>query len=70
MSCPSCQVGGRRLPSLPLGYIPKTKKDLHYKSLRTLGILNGDYNIQHVGSARVNRRQKRLVSLEGIFISY
>ena len=68
MSCPSCQVGGRRLPSLPLGYTSKTRKDLHYKNLRTYTLFNANYNVKHIGSAKISRSHS--LPLEGLYRIY
>ena len=46
MSCPNCQIAGRRLPSLPLGYVSKSKKDICFKNF-------GNLRLQHIGSARL-----------------
>ena len=71
MSCPSCQLGGRRLPSLPLGYANKPKK--LYKNLRNLEFVNnGRHKYERVGSAKVRGNiatelEESTMAIEGNF---
>jgi len=55
MSCPSCQVGGRRMPALPLGYINKSKKKWNYEQFKSLGTMEfaSSFHLKHVGSTKI-----------------
>lgn len=64
MSCPNCQIAGRRLPSLPLGYISKMKKEVCYKNFQNFNMSNRNIRVQHIGSATLPRI-KQTTYLEG-----
>jgi len=68
MSCPSCQVAGRRLPSLPLAYITKTQNRIVCKGFND-SINNGTLDpFQSLGSKAnfLTKMQKTSTNLDGM----
>ncbi|XP_057307551.1 uncharacterized protein LOC130645549 [Hydractinia symbiolongicarpus] len=64
MSCPSCQVAGRRLPSLPLAYVSKTKINVGVQNLKRFSLSNGRLSIKQIDVGELNPRCTSADSLE------
>lgn len=68
MSCPTCQVAGRRLPSLPLGYVAKSRKKVLCNEINNIHALNSAaLNIDCIGSVAQSRTMTT-PPLEGIYL--
>jgi len=66
MSCPCCQLGGRRLPSLPLGYVAKAKKYFGYNNLKGLDFMHQNCTLRPINLTRQERSTPPLEDHEGL----
>ena len=64
MSCPSCQVGGRRLPSLPLGYVARAKKYFGYNNIKSINVFQQNCTLHPIRLTKMKQGSYRS-SLEG-----